>query len=52
MPQSGSPPRASSCRNINVFELERANEALDALRSGSVTGSVVLRCRVSDADTH
>jgi propanol-preferring alcohol dehydrogenase len=29
---------------VNVFALDRANEALDALRSGHIAGSVVLRC--------
>jgi propanol-preferring alcohol dehydrogenase len=40
-------PRAGVGTHVNVFELEEADEALDALRSGSVTGSVVLRCSPS-----
>jgi propanol-preferring alcohol dehydrogenase len=37
-------PRAGVRTHVRVFELEQANEALDALRSGRVGGSVVLRC--------
>jgi propanol-preferring alcohol dehydrogenase len=30
---------------VHVFELARANEALDALRAGRIEGAAVLRCR-------
>jgi D-arabinose 1-dehydrogenase-like Zn-dependent alcohol dehydrogenase len=34
--------------SIEVYSLARANEALDALRSGRVKGAAVLDCRVVD----
>jgi propanol-preferring alcohol dehydrogenase len=37
-------PKAGVRTHVTAFELERANEALAALREGRVTGSVVLRC--------
>jgi propanol-preferring alcohol dehydrogenase len=37
-------PRAHIRTHVTAFDLEQANAALDALRAGRVTGSVVLRC--------
>jgi propanol-preferring alcohol dehydrogenase len=37
-------PAAGVRTQVEIFELEQANEALAALREGTVTGSIVLRC--------
>jgi propanol-preferring alcohol dehydrogenase len=37
-------PRAGVRTQVSVFDLEQANEALQALRLGRFTGSAVLRC--------
>jgi propanol-preferring alcohol dehydrogenase len=37
-------PRAGVRTHVRIFELEQANEALEALRRGDIVGAAVLRC--------